>query len=790
MVFGLPWSHAFFYIGFAGLLICSLFSVTRLRDFTIIIKTPVVFWALCLFVWIAAGMLYTSAPTDLAMYDLKKYRKLLLLPILLFVFIQINSEKYIVLAYVIGVFTLMSFTLIDGFHIDKLLNIDITQYKDQSYSPLSLVYWRNHIVHGFHVSSLFTICVLTAIYQKKLRLFCILLSCVCIYDILLFIHSRSALLGLGVSVLILMYFTLENTKKRLLGLVLVTVFFGALIFLSAKLQLRLISIVSETTNYFFQNNVFTSGGNRLYFWSKSFELFQQAPIFGSGLGSFRDRMLQPDILIPNLQSHHAHNEYITLMSQHGLVGLFLFCAFIAAIYQKAKYHPDKWLGRVVIVFLAIFLTSAVTDSSLHNESEGWTLVIIACLVSIRQYKRTESNLKSYGYFGRYLTATAIKCLTQPLNKKVLAVKPLDYVLETGASRIIQRFWYRKTIFLLGGQHLFQKHEIDKKWKRGLFLYFGENQIGDALMDLAPRTMLSKYGLSVDLLTTPHIAELYSGDLWFSAVHSDPRLLTATNYDFAIVLNNKRRSLTCKRLYFNSLPWLSIHENYFGPDFFRAGFVAQKFADFLHVELQKDEFFYHSRQKLVFQASVSDSTAFMNYSLSAKSIVICVGGVDATRTYLHWGKVLERVSYIYPLSVILLGSANGVSQAEEMAVRYSETVHIQNYVGKTTIAQVQQLMANCQLVACADGGLMHLAATTQVALVALFSNAIDPQHRLILDEAYDMISSPTIDVNDIPVISVSDAILRRMQSINSIKSIGSSESNESNGSNESSVPFIK
>jgi hypothetical protein len=48
----------------------------------------------------------------------------------------------------------------------------------------------------------------------------------------------------------------------------------------------------------------------------------------------------------------------------------------------------------------------------------------------------------------------------------------------------------------------------------------------------------------------------------------------------------------------------------------------------------------------------------------------------------------------------------------------------------------------------------------------------------------MISSPTIDVNDIPVISVSDAILRRMQSINSIKSIGSSESNES------SVPFIK
>lgn len=765
MIFGLPWSHAFFYIGFVGLLFCILFSTDHYGDVVKTLKVPVVFWALILFSWIAIGVIYTSAPLDMAIFDLKKYRKLLLLPLLLLIFQDLRSAKKLALAYCAGVVVLLSFTLIDGFHINKFLNFDISGYKDNSYVDTSLVYWRNHIVHGFHVSILFVISFTIGLLSKRFRLLYFLLSLVCLYDILFLINGRAALLGLIFSIFFLANYYSKSIRYYIATIVVLFICICLAFFMSDKLQQQVISVTNEANSYYEENNFTTSGGIRLYYWSKSYEIFQTAPIVGVGPGSFRQRMLQPDILITNFNQHHAHNEYITLLSQHGIIGLLIFSTFVISIYRSAKSHPNQWLGKIVIISLVIFLINALTDSSLHNESEGWTLLLLACIANTCERPRLKSGLQSKFCFNRWLTCIAIRMLKQPLTKSVPAVKALNYIVETGTVPIIRRVLQRKAIFWFSGQESVKKISIKESWKKGIFIYFGENQIGDALMDLAPRSLLIQSGLSIDLFTTPKIAELFKNDPWFTLVEADYTLLDHVKYDFAIVLNNKRRPLAPKIKYFKNLPWVSIHEGYFGPSFHRSRFVAQRFADLLGLKLSMNELYAASTQKLVELNGLNKSTDNTD-RLTTNPLVICIGGVDVSRTYFKWTSVIELLLKKGELPLVLLGNDNGADYAAELISKFSHQTTIKNLVGKTTLLQARHAMLSCSLVVCADGGLMHIAATTNTPLLALFSNVIQSSWRLESSTLHESISSATLNINDISPELIVAAVNRWLRIVDS------------------------
>ena len=764
MVFGLPWSHAFFYIGFAGLLFCVLFSTNRYRELIGKLKIPMVLFAFMLLVWIVLGTMYTTAPQDMVLYDFRKYRKILLLPILLLVFPSVASARKLVFAYASGVLILMIFTLMDGFHVDKLLGVDLSKYRDQSYNSNSLVYWRNHIVHGFHVSLLFVICAQSAIHLKKFRPLYIFICCICIYDILFFINGRAALLGLMIGILLIVAYFPTKLKYRITVLSLAIGCAFATFALSPKVQQRVMSVVNESQKYYSQNDVTTSGGNRLYFWSKSFELFKSAPIIGTGPGSFRARMLEPDIVIKNFPYHHAHNEYLTLLSQHGVIGLLLFAIFISSIYIGAKSHSDSWLKQIIIISLAIFLVNAATDSSLHNESEGWTLLLLACLAATSRTLPNHLKQTYSGFLGKRIYNFALVTLNQPLKKVVGSVAPRDYLAKAGVLAVLRRSLQRRAIFWLSGQQIYKTNQIDTAWKTGLVLYFGEDQIGDILMDLAPRSLLLKHRLTIDLLTTPHLAQLFAGDPWFRSVYSDPKQLSAANYDFAIVLSNKRRPLATKIKYFKQLPWISIQENYFGPDFHRSGFVTQRFSDLLGIELSQKDFIAAATQKLALQNFSSQSATHNEHPPNA--IAVCVGGVDARRSFERWGAVISLIEAHTDRSFILLGSSNGGRQAASLMSQFSGHLDITNMVGKTTLHQAHSIISNCRLIVCTDGGLMHIAATTKTPLIALFASAIPPTWRLQPSAARDAITSHTLNVNDIAPSQIADAVNLRLQGTNS------------------------
>lgn len=384
MIFGLPWSHAFFYIGFVGLLGCALASTAYYRTFFLACRQNTGLLALLLFAYIALGLLYTSAPLDMAMFDVKKYRKLLIIPVFMMVYRDVKWAKRLMIAYGFGVLSLMLPTLLDGTGLMRFLAVDMSRIRDGSYNDQSLVYWRNHIVHGFHAAMLFAICILSALRYPKTKWLGAVIATLCLLDVVLFIHGRTALITILLVCFLMALSYISRVHVRV-ALVLVMVAASLTAYeLSEKVQLRINSISQEAQAYVVDGNVNTSGGNRLHYWRMSLELFLQAPLAGNGPGSFRKNLERPDNPLHTQPHRHTHNEYLTLLSQHGLIGLIIFFYLVQQIYQSAGRHRDIWLKGIVRIGLIIFLVNAVTDSSLHNESEGWTFVLLACLANMRE----------------------------------------------------------------------------------------------------------------------------------------------------------------------------------------------------------------------------------------------------------------------------------------------------------------------------------------------------------------------------------------------------------------------
>ena len=347
----------------------------------------------------------------------------------------------------------------------------------------------------------------------------------------------------------------------------------------------------------------------------------------------------------------------------------------------------------------------------------------------------------------YLKNIAIFTSTPQVNRIIKARDSDDYLNEMGYSKIAWRAIRRSIFYFISGQNKFHINSIEFLGKNVVWLYFGENQIGDSLMDLAPRSLLKEQGYAVDLITTKKIASLFKDDPWFNDViiENNESLI---KYDFAIVISKKHRSLKYKIKNFKNLPWVSIHESFSGPDFNRASYATQRILDLLNLNIKSESFEYHSSQKL--SSNFSKHKSNLKIQRSKEFIALCIGGIDDLRIYKKWIPLLKSLSAIGMNEFVLIGSENGVNLAESITQENFENLVISNYVGKLSLFECINIFNTSKLIITSDGGLMHVAVTTKTPIVSFFSSAILPEWRLPLRENIISLSSATEDVNDIPL----------------------------------------
>lgn len=400
--FGIPWSNASFNIGFYCMLIFFVLSLSFTTRWKAVFKTPTVLLALALFSLVSLETIFSQSDFNLAKYDLIHYRKLLAIPIFVALFTTYEHKKQLLICYCLGVAVLMLPTLLDGFGLNNLLSLNITSSRNAAYSESkngipNLVYWRNQIVHGFHVSILFSASLLGALYYKKYRTILLVTSGLCAIDLLFFVYGRMALLSFIIAIVTILIIYSPSKKWLLLSLVIITLCIGVTYQFSQTVRIRVNSISSESEPYNKNNTHITSGGIRLYYWHESWELFKQSPIIGNGSGSFRQLLINSNDPIAEAGHRHPHNEYLMLLSQYGIFGFLLLISIILISLKNANKIEDPWLSNVISVAIIVFACNGLTDSSLHNDWEGWAFVMfasIACFnISLEKNKSNKISAK-------------------------------------------------------------------------------------------------------------------------------------------------------------------------------------------------------------------------------------------------------------------------------------------------------------------------------------------------------------------------------------------------------------
>lgn len=131
----------------------------------------------------------------------------------------------------------------------------------------------------------------------------------------------------------------------------------------------------------------TSIGIRLRFYQNSLLLIADHPILGCGVGCVQTAYTaaygkEPGIMLTD----NLHNEYINMLVQAGILGLFIFFLWFAALYQSALISLSC-ASAFRLGLGIIFLIFCVFNSSLMDFHEGWLFCYLTTLCIVPMQKK-------------------------------------------------------------------------------------------------------------------------------------------------------------------------------------------------------------------------------------------------------------------------------------------------------------------------------------------------------------------------------------------------------------------
>ena len=286
--------------------------------------------------------------------------------------------------------------------------------------------------------------------------------------------------------------------------------------------------------------------------------------------------------------------------------------------------------------------------------------------------------------------------------------------------------------------------------RILWIFTGKRNVGDAMMDISGRALLKGKGCQIDLLTLPELWKLFKDDDVFTNVYSTIEAAKINTYDFILMSEFNHPSITLKTKYFKKVPYACLFRFFYGPARNQTCFSYSAINDVFNLGLSKTTLLCLAKPYLYASEASTHKIKKLVSALSQKTfITICIGGIDANRSYQYWPELLSLIDQsqnsALPKNIILLGSENGLvmskkimsekilqQHAKDIAHIHTHTtslfpnLNITSYVGKLSLLECHALIARSKFFIGCDGGLMHVAHTTPVTTVTLFANQEPPE----------------------------------------------------------------
>jgi O-antigen ligase len=548
---------------------------------------------------------------------------------------------------------------------------------------------------------------------------------------------------------------------------------------SPRFSARISDAVHDVELYA-QGNDATSQGYRLDYWHQSIKSVAQAPFLGHGMGSWREEYIRLGGNEPNPPTN-PHEQFLLWWVEGGLIGLGLMVLVFWALWRDSHWLEIPAQNAMQATW-AITLMVSLFNCPFYGAGMGeFFLLIFACLMALG--KIAFSGARTPGSLGSpmvsppelslsgspalgWIERLGLMVVTQPLSQKVPG-NERNYQQTEGLRKLGHR-QLRKLVYLqLHSQRQLLHERANPSWRRGLWIYERTAQIGDSLMDLAPRSLFKEHGLEVDLLTLAHLAPLFEFDPCFGQVLTDARLAQRKHYDFVIVQSVHHRALIKKIKYFHDLPWLCIQGYYDVPDFSRMRWSTQRLMDLFDWHPTEEPpnpepyFERHARQKLWLPPAPNLETFPPPHS---HPLVLSLGGVDPVRTYHRWPELLMKLSHLGFRNCLLIGKGDVAEQsAREIMSCMRERLEVDNQVNCTSVMECAQILSSTHLLITADGGMMHLAISSGTQhIISLFTQGIAPEYRLPKDLLDQALQSVDQNLNRITPQEITQKILELSQ----------------------------
>ena len=181
---------------------------------------------------------------------------------------------------------------------------------------------------------------------------------------LLLTLTRGAIIGATVSLAIML--TWQPFRK-----VAAVVLVGLLLFgtinaerLSRSAQL---SLVGQRLGTVFDREEANVNNGRLQIWARIPEMARDRPVFGTGIGNFKEHSLAYGLSEGGLGFLHAHNVGLTVLAEQGLPGFGLLLLVLLLITRIAagalgrRHHPDFPLALAPIAGIGGLWVNSLTD---------------------------------------------------------------------------------------------------------------------------------------------------------------------------------------------------------------------------------------------------------------------------------------------------------------------------------------------------------------------------------------------------------------------------------------------
>lgn len=370
--FSLALSTALSSILFILTLLSIPFKEDYFKDLKQTLRLPIVKLLICFVIWMIIGLAYNPAPLKAVGHPLKQAIK----PLGIFFMIPLitpNNQSLIIKAFIYSMLLTAILAIIQ--HLPGLY-FELKPHHD--YGPGSI--FKNRITTSFFSAfASFFMAHITfdnSAYKGRNYLFNILILSALTLHVLFLNAGRTGFIIFFV-LFTLFLFQKYQWKKRIIGFGILIILSTVSFHFSSQIKERAMQVKEQYAAYSMGKSD-TSVGLRLEFAQNSFNLLKQKPIIGWGTGSFPEAYKTLPVDKKIVESTNPHNQYALIAVENGVIGLFLFCLFLAYSLW-ISFFLNKEVSCIFQGIIIAFGVGSLGNSLLLDHAESFLFTLFTAL---------------------------------------------------------------------------------------------------------------------------------------------------------------------------------------------------------------------------------------------------------------------------------------------------------------------------------------------------------------------------------------------------------------------------